>query len=190
MKLNKPIVLTLLGVIIFSVFLCKYFVDGCFWWDCAPERDFRVLDWELPSDLFPKGARLSPLAPSSEGAGEVERGSQIIYWNNYGRALYSIQRYPTIDDAIRQFEYHYKEGDEQKINLGWDLLYDLTYQSATVDDQLIVCIHEEEKSCDMISRYQEYVIRFYSIIDDDMTYSGFEKVLFYLDDQISIRLYP
>lgn len=190
MKLNKPIILIVIGIFVISVFLCQYFINGCLWWDCAPKRDFRVLDWELPSDLFPKGARLSPLAPSSEGAREVERGSQIIYWNNYGRAIYSIKRYPTIDDAIHQFEYHYQEGDKQITEYGWDVPYDLTYRSATVDDQLIVCIHEEEKSCNMISRYQEYVIRFYSVIDNDMTYSDFEKALFYLDNQISIRLYP
>ena len=183
-------IVLLVSVILFVV-SCQYFLKGCFWWNCAPERDFRVLDWELPSDLFPKDARLSSLAPSSEGAEEVERGSQVIFWNkSNGEALYSIKRYSTINDAIRNYEHLAKEENAKKNNFGLDFAQGQIYRSKTADNFLIVCVNQERESCNMIARYQEYTIRFYSDIDDNMTYSDYENVLDYIDEQISGRLYP
>jgi hypothetical protein len=86
--------------------------------DCAPKRDFRVLDWELLRDLFPKGARISPLAPSSEGAREVERGSQIMYWNNNGRAIYSVKRYPPLMMQYINLNIIIKKEINKKLNMG------------------------------------------------------------------------
>ena len=156
-----------------------------------PQRPFHVLDWELSEDMFPKDAYASPINPSSEGAGEIERGGQVIYWNkNYGVAMYGIARYPTINGAFREYEYLAKEENEKKNNFGLEFAQGQVYRSRTAENYLIVCANQERESCNMIARYQEYVVRFYSVIDDNMTYSDYENVLVYIDEQISNRLYP
>jgi len=82
------------------VFAYQYTLKDCFWWECVSDRNFRILDWELPVFLFPEDANLSHISPSSEGAGEIERGSQSIHWNSgNGIARYEIKRYPTIKKA-------------------------------------------------------------------------------------------
>jgi hypothetical protein len=143
--------------------------------------------------LFPKDAYASPINPTSEGDGEIERGSQVIYWNNdHGFAMYGILRYPTINNAIRNYAIIAKEENEKKKNFGLDLTQDQVYSSKTSDNFLIVCINQEREgiTCNTIARYQEYVVRFYSVIDDNMTYSDYENILTYIDEQISSRLYP
>ncbi len=89
--------IVLLISVILLVVSCQYFLKGCLWWNCVPQRPFHILDWELSEDMFPKDAYASSLTPSSEGAGEIERGSQVIYWNEDSSfAEYDIKRYPLL----------------------------------------------------------------------------------------------
>jgi hypothetical protein len=183
--------IALVVFVISFVLFGQYFLKGCFWWNCVPNRPFHVLDWELPVDMFPKDAYSSSIVPPSEGAGEIERGSQIIYWNkDQGIAMYGIERYPTIKRAIHEYEHLANEENKKKSDFGVELPQGQVYRSKTADNLSIVCVNRETETCNMIARYQEYVIRFFSVVDDNMTYSDFEKVSFYIDEQISSRLYP
>lgn len=185
------LILSLCTCFIFT-FLCQSFINGCFLWNCVPERDFHILDWDVPIRFFPKDAYKSPIAPSSEGNNEIERGSQIIFWNkDNGVAMYGIGRYPTINNAIRQYEHLAKEEDKKESEFEWKIPFSRQpYKSNTADAFMITCINQQRISCNMIARYQEYIIRFYSVIDEEMTYSDFENIVVYLDEQISSRLYP
>lgn len=179
-------------IIVLCLFLGQMFLHGCLWWECVPERGFHVLDWDVPIEFFPKDAYKSPIAPSSEGDNEIERGSQIIFWDkDNGVAMYGIGRYPTVNNAILQYEHLAKVDNKKESGFEWKIpLDEQPYKSNTADAFMITCINQERISCNIIARYQEYTIRFYSIIDEKMTYLDFENIVVYLDKQISSRLYP
>ena len=169
----------------------QYILNDCVWWECVPERDFHVLDWELPANLFPSDANLTPISPSSEGAGEKERGSQNIYWDKgNGLAIYKISRYSTRRAAVQAYEFKMEQLIDDVSQLPWTRPSEIAFSSVTADDMVIGCGYWSVWRCGMVARYQEYVIFFNTVIDEKMTYAEFEKVAFYLDEQISIRLYP
>ena len=182
----------ILFFVVCALFICQYFLPVCFFGDCAPKRDFHVLELELPSSIFPDGVRISPIHPSSEGAGEIERGSQSIFWNSgNGSAGYDINRYPTIKKAIKVYELDYSHMADSETKNVWVRPTELTYSSSTADQFFVACgdwlgINH----CGMLARYREYEIFFRAIMDDQMAYSDFEKIIVYIDEQISSRLYP
>lgn len=190
--INKFGFVGILFFVIGIIFACQYFVQGCLWWDCAPDRDFHVLEMELPSSIFPDGAQISPIQPSSEGAGEIERGSQSIFWGSgNGFAVYAINRYPTTKKANQVYELvHGHMADTETENL-WARPTELTSLSSTADQLFVACSDWSGiNQCGMLARYQEYEISFRAIMDDQMTYSDFEKIIVYIDEQISSHLYP
>src|SRR5690606_432542 len=96
-----------------SLFCCmsfsQYFLNGCFWWDCVPERNFNARDWEIPLSLFPEGAFTDHISvPTDNMLGEIEGGFQTIYMNS-GRAIYDIYRFPQIQKATSRFEHDKKD---------------------------------------------------------------------------------
>jgi hypothetical protein len=163
---------------------------GCYWQQCAPDRDFHVRDWEIPDHFFPKYAKVSHMYIPSEGSGEIEWGSQAVFWDNGdGIAGYDIYRYPTNGKASTQYERILNRMVDRETKHPWDSdIFDFTSSSA--DEIFIACGTWTEKRCGMLARYQEYVIFFNAIMDEKMTHSDFEEILIYLDEQISIRLYP
>lgn len=173
------------------IFTCQYTLKDCLWWECVPERDFHVLDLELPVFLFPDKTYLSPISPSSEGGGEIERGSQSIFWDDGDRvAIYSIYRYPTIKRAIRAFKFYIDYMVDSETKKPWIHPNEVIFSSPTADEMIIACGNWSERRCGMLARYQEYVIFFNATMDEKMTYTEFEKIATYLDEQISSRLYP
>lgn len=179
-----------LVAIVLCAFSTQTFLLGCVWWDCAPERNFHVRDWELPASFFPDGALVEHISASSEGTGEKERGSQTILWP-YGGAGYSIERYASNRKAISNYEFQVKHMADYVTNIPWTEPTHLTFYSTTADDIHISCGKGlQDIKCGFAVRYQEYVIYFSSSIDERMTFEDFEKVLFYIDEQISSHLYP
>ena len=83
---QKPITAIVLGIILISVFCfvhaCQFMWSGCLWWICAPERNFRVSDLELPSDLFSDGSGVNRIHPMSDEYGTIDDGIQSIFWDN------------------------------------------------------------------------------------------------------------
>jgi hypothetical protein len=190
--INKFGVVALLFFVISAIFAGQYFLNGCLWWNCVPERDFHVAEMELPSSIFHNSVQISPINPSSEGAGEIDRGSQSIFWNNgNSSAGYDVNRYPTIKKAIQVYELDSNNMADSDTQKKWARPIELTYSSSTADQFLVACGNWAAiYHCGMLARYQEYEIFFRATIDDQMTYSDFEKVVAYIDKEISNRLYP
>ncbi len=179
--------LSIIGI----VFGCQYFLHDCLWWDCAPERDFHVLELELPSSLFPEEFQITPFDRSSEGNGEIERASQSVFWDNGNRlAGYDVNRYSSIKEAIHVFDSDYKQMLDSETKNAWIRPKELTYTSSTADQFQVSCGDWSGRRCGMLARYQEYEIFFSATMDDKMTYADFEKIVVYIDKQISSHLYP
>jgi hypothetical protein len=179
-----------LAVIALCVFSTQTILHGCLWWECAPDRNFHVRDWELSADFFPDGALVKHISATSDGSGEKERGSQTIFWSN-GGALYSIMRYPSNQKAIFQYEFEVDHMADFRTKIPWEEPAQLTFYSTQADKTQIACGKGiQGTDCRFVGRYQEYVVYFASSIDEGMTFQDFEKILEYLDEQISSRLYP
>jgi hypothetical protein len=192
---RKPILW--LPILIFASIACFCNIDvrklslGCYWQQCAPERDFHVRDWEIPVAFFSSDAKVSGMMIPSEGAGEIERGSQNIVWNNGdGSAIYHIHRYPTESKAINEYDRVHRGMVDDGTKIPWSYPEVFNFTSSSADEIFIGCGTWTEKRCGMLARYQEYVIYFHASIDEKMSYSDFEEIMIYLDEQITVRLYP
>jgi hypothetical protein len=169
----------------------RQFLLGCYWQDCVPEREFHVLDWEIPARFFPVDAKFSHIYIPSEGMGEIESGSQAIFWNNgNGIAGYDIYRYPTVKKAQTQYERIAKGMVDDGTKNPWTRPDDVTFTSSTAEETFVGCGDWTGKRCGLLARYQEYVLFFTIVLDEKMTYADFEKIAIYLDDEVSSRLYP
>jgi hypothetical protein len=196
---KKTVILSIFALLLTSLICCilslQYISHGCFWWECAPERNFHVLDWEMPTYLFPETAIVNHIHMPSELGAEIENGWQDVFWqydNRYGTSAYQIERYSSKKAAIGGFKFEIKQmTDPSNPSNNWVRPNESTFVSSTADEVYIACGRAlQEKNCGVVARYQEYVILFSTTIDEKMTYSNFEKVLFYLDAQISRHLYP
>ena len=149
------------------------------------------MDWKIPNHMFPLEEMVSDMYIHSEGAGEIERGSQTAYWNR-GNSLagYDIYRYPTIKRARMEYERRLGQLVDDETNRPWVQSKEFTFSSATADEMFMACGDWLGRRCGFLARYQEYVIFFDAVMDEEMTYDDFKKIVLYLDEQISSRLYP
>jgi len=165
---------------------------GCFWWNCAPNRNFSVLDWEIPDYLFPEGAQVGNISLPTDGYLYVEEGNQSVWLGNSGNgAIYIIDRFPAVKRAVSDFERRKERMYDPGSGTKWQTSDVLNFSSSTADDEYIACgLFFNVNRCEAVIRYQEYVIFLNVDITGGMTFVHFEKILFYLDEQISSRLYP
>ncbi len=185
------LILILLTSLITCATLFQVVIHGCLLWDCAPQRSFRVLDLDLPADLFPQGAIVNSLYPLSEGEGTTENGGKSVYWGkDWGRAIYIIWRYPSVRQAAEIFPMEKKSFADSGSKRPWQRPSALTFVSPQADEFFLGCGYWSVYRCGMVARYAEYVVHFNAIIDSEMTYEKFEKIAAFIDNQISTRLYP
>jgi hypothetical protein len=182
---KKLFPLIVLGVILLSCFglvlACPYLFRP---------RSFRVSDLEIPSNIFPDDVSVNHVYPLSDEFGTIDNGSQSIYWHA-GNAGYTIYRYPTTWQAMVEFnrtKHLFFSGAEDV----WPSIADSILSSTTADAIYIACGNQtiSYQECGMVARYQEYVVAFSAIMDDKMTDANFEKIVVYIDEQISSRLHP
>jgi hypothetical protein len=197
--MKKPIIFVigfviLSSLIFISVVAFNFFTRSCFSWICAPERDFRISDLELPSNLFPEGTIVNHIYPLSDEFGTLEDGTQSIYWDNgNGRSGYTIYRYSNVRGAEKHFDLHKHLFVNSDTREEWRSPDNSTFSSTTADVVYIGCGYwsgKNRKNCTMVAQYQEYVAIFNATLDTKMTFDQFEKILFYIDKQISSLLYP
>jgi hypothetical protein len=195
--MRKPIVAIAIALLFFCICMgagaFQFIRDGCLLWECPPARSFRISELELPSTLFPTGAIINHMYPLSDDFGPLEDGSQSIYWDRNGDAGYTIYRYPTIRNATKYFDLNKHLFVNSDTREEWKPPVDLTFSSTTADVVYIGCGSWSEKSgkiCAMVAQYQEYVVVFDATINAKMEFAQFEKILFYIDEQISNHLYP
>jgi hypothetical protein len=196
--MKRPILVIGLALCFFSICIggvaFNFVTRGCLSWICAPDRSFRISELELPSSLFPDGAIVNHIYPLSDEFGTLEDGSQAIYWDNgNGYAGYTIYRYPTIRNATKNFDLPKLLLVNSDTREKWISPIDSTYSSTAADVVFVGCgswSGKSRKNCGMVAQYQEYIVVFVATIDNKMTFAQFEKILFYLDEQISSLLYP
>jgi len=173
------------------VLVIQLVLFGCFGWWCAPERTFRVSALELPASLFPDGAIVNHMHPMSDEFGTIDNGMQSIFWQTgNGGAGYLVYRYPTTSSARNNFEFYKTMLIEPSNGEVWNPPAELNFSSTTADEIYVGCIYFGGQHCEMLARYQEYVLSFRTSIDEMMAYSDFENVLLFIDKQITERIYP
>lgn len=196
----KKSIATVMGLALLSFAICigvvafNFVTRGCLSWICASEKSFRISELELPSNLFPNGAIVGHVHPLSDEFGTLENGSQSIYWDNAnGNAGYTIYRCFTVKSATKYFDLNKRLFVNSDTQEEWKSPVDLAFLSTTADVVYVGCgswSEKGEKNCTMVAQYKAYVVVFDATIDTQMTFAQFEKILFYIDEQISSRLYP
>jgi hypothetical protein len=196
----KKSVIFVIGFVVLSSLICigvvvfNFFTRGCLSWICAPEREFRISDLELPSNLFPEGTIVNHINPLSDEFGTLEDGTQSIYWENgNGRAGYTIYRYSNVRGAEKYYDLHKRLFMNSDTGEEWKSPDNSSFSSRTANITYVGCGYWSGKSrdnCTMVAQYQEYVVVFSATLDTKMTFDQFEKILLYIDDQFSSLLYP
>ena len=169
-------------------------LNGCLWWDCAPNRSFDVLDLELPSSLFPSNAIYNQIYEDSDDNPETLRSSgQTIYWDSgSGLAIYIVDIYATNGNSLRNFERTKKSFfSDRNTKILWSKPEELTYVSPLADNFFMGCgkIIRNDYRCGVIAQYQEFVLFFNSTISEKLSYDDFQKIVIFMDEQISNYLY-
>ncbi len=168
----------LIGLCILSYGL---FVNRCLPWECAPQRNFAVTDLSIPNRFFPSTARVGVFGPTSESLGSVEHASMTVYWRQgRGRSIYMVQRFATIDHARKMFNTYWSDGVLPASP-------EISYRSSTADSYRVGCGYSEfgGERCELLARYDEFVIIFNVTPDYLMTTQKFEEIVIFIDDQIS-----
>lgn len=193
--MNKQIRVILSISLITCLALCgllfQILVNGCWWWECVPQRAFKVLVLDIPRNFFPSDAIVNSLHALSEGEGTRENAAKTVYWNQgSGIAIYKVLRYPTIRQASKVFLDEAGFFADPITGVSWEKPSELTFTSVKASEIYIACGNRTEYRCGMVARYEEYVVHFNAVIDSEMTYQNFEDIVTFIDKQISEHLYP
>lgn len=176
----------------------QLFWNGCLWWECAPARYFDVLDLELPRRLFPEQANYNSIYLDDDDDLETLRSSgQTIYWDNgNGLAIYIVDKYASNKNASRNFERTQKSFFSAHTDfvspIPWSTPGELTYISPLADEFFLACgmvLTKDDYRCGVIARYQEFVLFFNATISEMMSYDDFQKIVIFMDEQISNHFY-
>ena len=145
---------------------------------------------DIPTTFFPEDTTIGPFHPLHDSL--VENQSKSIYWGNgSGLAGYTVFRFPTIEQAVSTFENEIKGFRNPDSNEAWTTPPISTFTSSVANSVYIACGDWANLyRCGAVARYEEHVIVYESVINSEMTYEDFEKIVIYLDKQISSRLYP
>lgn len=177
-------------IILGSAFVCGLvtyllILESCLFLNCVKERSFNALDLEIPSDLFPSEATVTGIHRPSESQGAFESASMSFYWQS-GNSLagYHVWRFRKEKEASRAFL------AESGGSL-YDGKSDDFYHSSMADEFAVGCGIRWGFGyrCNMAARYQEYVVNFRSVIDQEMTHEMFNEVIIYIDEQMAHYLY-
>ncbi|MCA9943466.1 MAG: hypothetical protein H6656_20235 [Ardenticatenaceae bacterium] len=160
-------------------------VRSCLFLNCVQDRSFNALDLGLPPELFPDEAIVNPIARPSTLEGAFDGGAMTIYWRKgNGLATYRAWRYRRETEASNLFMVESRQALYRENT-------DLFYQSSLADEFYAGCGNQPNFGfqCIMAARYQEYTIRFNSMIDQDMSIEMFNEVIIFIDKQMGRYLY-
>ncbi|MCA9949997.1 MAG: hypothetical protein KDE48_10140 [Anaerolineales bacterium] len=182
-RLFAGLLITILALTSCTI-IYQLLLNGCIFWNCAPDRSFSVLDLDLPDSLFPESAEILPLSTLSELDGAIEAGANTVYWNEYqGRSVYDVRRYGTEKSAS---DFYIREVKNIVARYG-EIPIDYTSQNA--DEYFTTCGYSDTgHRCWFVGRYQEFVIVFVVSINGEMSVDRFKEIVKYIDKQISDNL--
>jgi hypothetical protein len=145
---------------------------------CTPSRDFAVTAFEMPSNLFPKGAVMNRMYPA-RGMGGIENGGQTVYWSS-GDATGNLLVWRYGNDWIAEREYwHEIDALEGRISS----LYEPSGnpQADWPSTRYLCGMRLMEKRCYVVMRRREYVLVFFVTIDSDMDEVDMLQIAKYLN---------
>ena len=183
---RKIVIIVVASILFWGLVSYVLVARSCIFLNCVSERSFNVLDLGLTSELFPNEAVVNPIARPSTSEGAFESGSTTVYWRQgNGLATYKIWRFRKEQEASERFQAESRE-----------MIYtenkDLIYQSSIADEFAGGCGRSENFNgyrCNFAARYQEYVVNFHSIIDQEMSIEAFNEVIIFIDEQMKQYLY-
>lgn len=179
------ILLVLLSILLACLGTYQLIFHGCLWWNCAPTRDFGVLDLNLPDYLFTPDTKIEKLRWLRNDI-SVDPAIAYIRWAN-GDANYSIRRFPTTDQASRDYEFQIKSNMFTEVPMAADQVQDiLDYVSEVADKSNIQCGYVlQDFRCIYTAQYQEFVINFNSTIElNGMPNIRYLDILKYIDNMM------
>lgn len=191
---------TLILVIGFCLIMCivswQLLWAGCFWWECAPNRSFDILDLGLSADLFPADAVEQPIHLSDDDDPATKLSSfQKFSWNDGSEiANYSIDTYASNRSAQKNFELHNNSFFSEywgNTKILWSKPEELTFTSTLADDFYVSCgtLYIDDYRCGMIAQYQEFVVFFNASISDSMSYRNFQRIIINIDEKFSSSIF-
>jgi hypothetical protein len=189
-KKNKVLILLALCMLLtaFCVLAVQYALNLCFWWDCAPKRDFVAADLRLPDNIFPEDVMVGSPSTIRDNL-MIEDMFQGASWGHGTGTSYfafSVERFPTIRGADEVYT-----RDKTRLSKEpWHLSSELQIEGRYADESISACGNWAGYRCEHVARYQEFLLTVNSMIDEEMTYDRFEDIAEYIDVQIAIRLYP
>lgn len=158
--------------------------------DCAPARSFDVDDLGIPLDYFPPGSQYNlPMGfVRSHDGTVVRKASMGITWENYPDAALNAYRFWTEGDSRDYFS----TAAAAAVNRSDFRPYSqIQFASEIADEYLLGCGVSEFGGfrCNVIIRYDEFVIKLSSDVDDSiMTSEYFNRAIEYIDDQMAAHL--
>lgn len=159
---------------------------GCWGISCPPTRNFTVLDLGIPTTFFPEKAIINDLHTPSELDVAKESAIMAIYWDNgQGLAVYNIWRFRSVHrassffDALSSRDPYPRHGN-------------LLYESKLSREFHLGCGVSEFGGyrCELLARYEEFVLSFNATIAEKMTIEQFEEIVVFIDNQMGQYLNP
>jgi hypothetical protein len=190
-KFSPQIIIVMFVCLISCIVAGQLFFRRCLWWNCAPTRNFDVLNLGLPSSFFPTDSQYNPIYYDSDDNLEtITSGIQPIYWESGGGG-YFVNRYATFANAKKEYKFTrgwFFENGNSKAQ--WNE-YVLTYKSSFADEFYSACgvLVANDYRCGMVAQYQEFYVFFNTTISEEMTYKDFESVVTFIDQQMGKYLY-
>lgn len=163
---------------------------GCTITILNPEDSFALEPLLLDESVFPPGATAGPVMETADHHGAIGHLGRDIYVGT-GGASHEVYRYTTARRAAREFE--------RMMNIGfprgeyytpWAVPSELRYQSPVADQFYLACAnHGGNLICHAMGQYDEYFIRFSTLISpDSMTYADLERALRAIDERMASYL--
>lgn len=167
---------------------CYQLLRGCLYWTCVPDRDFSVLELSIPEEYFPQGAIIPEMHYTHELEGSLEHGIMTIYWHSGdGLTVYNVWRFASGWKA--GYFYNYLNRMEDEFETCPEAL---RYESIFADQYVLSCGWSRFGGyrADLVARYEEFVISINSVIDEEMSFEEFKRIITYVDEDFGKRLNP
>lgn len=182
-------IITFLVLISICLILGQLFINDCFWWECAPERSFRISDLEIPRSFFTESTIWNSIHPLSEGEGAVEDGIQTIYpKGENGIVIYEILKFPTRKIADDKYIFYKKHMTDDITKELWEPIKEKSHFSSAANQMFLGCGMWQEYRCGMIAQYQEYIVFITGTINEKMTYERLNSIFLFIDSKFSEKL--
>jgi hypothetical protein len=100
---KNKIVIGVLVLLALIILCAQRLYLNCFWWECAPRRDFSVLDLNLPNYLFTSTATIERLRYIRNDL-SADPAVSAIRWDG-GNASYTIVKFSTNPQATVEYNF-------------------------------------------------------------------------------------